>query len=91
MPIELYLALEDNMEVRQYQIRTISESIRTSTVHLMNVQLARKDRIKDGQRLWGFSWDKEGGQEPQTKEQMKSMMKMIAGHNFSKKKNKDKK
>ena len=81
VPIELYLALEDDLELRQYQIKTISESIRTSTLHLMNVQLARKDKVRDEKKLWGFSWDGEDeGKESQTKEQMKNIMKSIAGN-----------
>ncbi len=81
VPIELYLAFEDDVENRKYQIKTISESIRTSTMYLMNVQLEKKYKVRDEKKLWGFSWDGEDeGKEPQTKEQMKSMAKSIAGN-----------
>ena len=79
-PVEVYLAFEDDMESKKYQVKTISESIRHSTKHLMNVQLARKDRVKDEKKLWQFGWDSEHqGKEPQTKEEMISAMKGIAG------------
>lgn len=68
-------------------IRAICETIRKQTLLLINIQLKKKDRIRNEKQLMGFSWDNENLMGPQTKEEMVMTAKMIASSpGFKKKK-----
>ncbi len=75
--MEFYLALKDWEEVEIARIRPICETIRISTLWLVNVQLPRKKRINRVEKLWKHIWEKED-KKPQTLQEMKSIMKVIA-------------
>ena len=83
-PIELYLALKDDTKLREYDSRIISESIRYSTLHLMNIQLEGPKKINNEKKLWSFEWEEKFAK-PQTKKEMIAVMKTMAGVTRSKK------
>lgn len=43
--------------------RSRAELARLQTLTLVNIQLARKDKIRDPRRLWTFPWEREEGPE----------------------------
>ena len=81
-PKEFFLALKDRSEydvdVVEGTLKPICESIRLSTLKLINVQLKRSDQITNPRKLWVHYWEKRVFKKPQTREEMKSVMKSIA-------------
>lgn len=91
-PNEFYLALKSKNDydglLIETEVKFVCETIRQQTLHQVNIHLQRKDRYKDPTKLFGFSWDKETkkrGKEPQTKEEMLAVMKLLAGTHKKKK------
>lgn len=58
------------------QVRTICETIRLQTLHLLNVQLPKGKKIRQPKQIMKFKWDQ--AQPAQTVEEMKQIMKAIA-------------
>jgi hypothetical protein len=92
-PVEFYTSLwerekhEENVVLAQ--IRTICETIRLQTYHLMNVQLPRGHKIKDYKKLGTFTWERVP-KPAQSFEEMKGIMKAMAKHMNKNKKKKGK-
>ena len=89
-PKEFYEALRskeeyDNNTVKA-TVRAICDTLRTQTWFLMNIQLSAGKKISNEKNLMLFPWDHEDSKEPQTKEEMKATMKMIAGGRYKNKK-----
>lgn len=61
-------------ETRLYRER--AELTRLQTLTLVNIQLARKDKIRDPRRLWTFPWEREPGR-PRGEASGESMEKLI--------------
>jgi hypothetical protein len=45
-------------EAESERVKSIAELVRTSTTLLLNIQLAKEDRLTP-RELWPFSWDKQ--------------------------------
>ena len=65
-------------------VKIICDTIRVQTYYQLNVQLAKKDKVKKPSDLIAFPWDDKTVKR-QTKKQMVNVMKAIAGH-FNKEK-----
>jgi hypothetical protein len=80
-PIEFYEALwekeKHEEDIVTAQIRTICETIRLQTWYLLNQQIPRGKRLKNPDKLMPFKWEKT--KPTQTVEQMRTMMKALAG------------
>jgi DnaJ-domain-containing protein 1 len=83
-PLEFFLALEDNEQTETQKIQIIAEGIRLSTWWLVNLQVKKK--IRRPEKLWGLPTDGMARKEPQTRDQMKNVMKAIAADTKNKKK-----
>lgn len=82
-PKEFFEALWEREEFEEKRIvahiRPICETIRMQTLHLMNIQLPKGEKIYNLKRLMKFKWEKEEETRPaQTFESMRSIMKAIA-------------
>lgn len=93
-PKEFFEALWEREEHEEHkiiaQVRMICETIRLQTAHLLNIQLPRGKKIQRLSSLMQFDWDKKKAKPAQTKEEMKAIMKVIAGtFKGTKKKNED--
>lgn len=62
---DFFLKLRYHYNVRQTERVERAELVRMQTVALVNIQLARKDRIKDPRQFWRFPWEAEQGKEPE--------------------------
>lgn len=61
------------------KIKPVCEAIRMETWWLFNVAVDRRYRIRKKERMMSFPWDKEKViKEPQTREEMKAVMKLMA-------------
>jgi hypothetical protein len=58
-PIEFYYSMEAYSDERMDEKKTAYEVMRLQTFFLLNIQLAKKDKIKEVQKLMPFPWDKE--------------------------------
>jgi hypothetical protein len=57
--------------------RAKAELVRLQTLTLVNIQLLKKDKIKDPRQLWVFPWERDKSfEEGQKKVNMDSVMKM---------------
>lgn len=83
----LYDKEEHEKDIILAQVRTICDTIRLQTYHLVNVQLSEKKKIRDSKQLMKFEWDKP--KPTQTAEDMKKVMKAIARNYKGKGKQKD--
>ncbi len=78
---------KDIIDVVQSTMKVVANSIRSQTQWLWDIQVAKKDKLKDPKKFWTYTWDKDNEKkEPQTKEQMVGMMKLIGGIKPKKKK-----
>ena len=75
-PVEFYYAMEEYSEIQKEKHRIVFDSMRLQTVFLLNVQLAKKDKISDVTKLMKFPWDKEQPKEvrKQSVEEMKQVL-----------------
>lgn len=62
--------------MEMYKIRPICEAIRNETLWLTNVQLERKNHVRDVKKIMRFPWEMRP--KPQSIEEMKAKMEMIA-------------
>lgn len=71
--------MEEFGEREMAHYRTTYDSMRLQTWFLLNIQLSKKDKIKDAQSLMTFSWDKMETKDvkQQSVEEMKSVLKGI--------------
>ena len=51
------LAMHGARNAREAQYRQQAELVRLQTVDLINIQLDKKNKIKDAAKLWQFPWD----------------------------------
>lgn len=79
-PVEFYYAMEEYSEIQMTHHKTTYDSMRLQTVFLLNVQLSKKDRIREVTQLMKFPWDKEvvKGEKKQSVEEMKQILLGIA-------------
>lgn len=79
--MEFFVSIRDrekyDKKLNELIYQPLAETIRMQTMHLFNVAVT-KGRISDPRKLMRFPWDEE--KEPQTKEQMKQVMKDIAAY-----------
>lgn len=89
-PLEFFLALKNQdkyeMDKAEAHFRPLMEAIRLQTYHQVNIQLGKKDKIRNPKRLMEFSWDTDT--KPQTVEGMKKVVDSIRKYYRYKKKNK---
>lgn len=78
-PIEFYLALKDHEQVELFRTKYIAEAIRMQTWWQVNMWLKRTKQIRKSEKFMQFPWDRFRKAIQQTPDQMKRMMKMIAG------------
>lgn len=80
-PYEFYEGLREKEKHEEQlvlsNVRTICETIRLQTLHLVNVQLPKGKKVSNIKKLMLFKWEKEP-QPAQTQEQMKAIMKALA-------------
>lgn len=53
------LAMHGARNARDASYRQQAELVRLQTVDLLNIQLDRKNKIKDAAKLWRFPWDEQ--------------------------------
>jgi len=83
-PKEFYDALKDKGDYDKLEAETIlipiCEAIRLDAFHQVNIQLPRGKKYRSARQLFTFYWDKvRNPKKPQTKKEMKKVMKSIAG------------
>ena len=62
MPLaDFFLKLHYYYKNKEQEYRERAELVRLQTLTLVNIQLARKDKIKDAKQLWRFAWEQESG------------------------------
>lgn len=62
MPLsDFFLKLHYFYKHKEQEYRERAELVRLQTLTLVNIQLARKDKIKDAKQLWRFTWEQESG------------------------------
>ena len=62
----------------EHSYRTTAELVRLQTLTLVNIQLLKKDKIKDPRLLWVFPWERDRLENTQERKEMNidSIMKM---------------
>ncbi len=79
-PIEFFHALNQRHKKEEDLIlnivRPICESVRMSTLYLFNIQVRKKDRIRNVKKLMVFPWERKYTK-PQTLKEMKGVMKVM--------------
>lgn len=92
-PKEFYISLKSKSKYDgafiESNIKWICNTIRTQTLYLYNPIVDKKSRKNDPKKLMNFPWDKESFQKPQTRDQMKRVMKAIVS-SYQKKPKKEK-
>ncbi|KKL46137.1 hypothetical protein LCGC14_2348570 [marine sediment metagenome] len=84
-PLEFWLAIKDKNEFELSKIKPVCEAIRMQTWWLFNIAADRRSKIHKKEKLMIFPWDKEGAlKTPQTEEEMKDTMKLMASGKQSK-------
>lgn len=75
-PVEFFYSMEEYGERQMTYHKVVYDSMRLQTFFLVNLQLARKDKIKDVHKLMPFPWDKEQSKEvkKQSVEEMKQIL-----------------
>jgi hypothetical protein len=91
-PFEFYEALREREDHEDQltlaYVRTICETVRLQTYHLVNIQLPKGKKISNVKKLMLFKWEKEP-QPAQTQDQMKAIMKALAKGLSNRKNKKD--
>lgn len=57
-PHDFFLKLHYHNRQEEDRYRALAELARLQTLTLVNIQLARKDKIRDPRRLWTFPWER---------------------------------
>lgn len=84
-PLEFWLAIKDKNEFELSKIKPVCEAIRMQTWWLFNIAADKRSKIHKKEKLMIFPWDKEGAlKTPQTEEEMKDTMKLMASGKKSK-------
>lgn len=79
-PKAFFLKLESSYDIEQFKQQQEWERIRWQTALLVNMQLAKKDRIKKLTDLIEFDWDKkEPKKPPPTKAEIEQLIKKYGG------------
>lgn len=81
---DFFLKLRYHYNARQAERVERAELVRMQTVALVNIQLAKKDRIKDPRQFWCFPWEEEQGKtepeevsEEEQQERIKNLIKAL--------------
>lgn len=78
-PMEFWTAIKDKDEYELSKIKPVCEAIRMETWWLFNAAVDTRSRIRKKERLMAFPWDKGYvAKTPQTREEMKGVMKFMA-------------
>ncbi len=70
---EFFLKLQAFSNVKEADKKREAELVRMQTIELVNVQLAKKDKIKDPKELWVFSWEEKEEKEGEVVDEEKAV------------------
>ena len=75
---DFFLKLYYHNLKEEHSYRTTAELVRLQTLTLVNIQLLKKDKIKDPRLLWVFPWERDRLENTQERKEMNidSIMKM---------------